>query len=275
MGEYRHIQCTAACSALTFEQGVVCWGRYKFFYKNSGICVIRKVTARQFCSSASSRSKGSHSRQGGVIFALAVNDRGVIHASDTISYYTGTLIILNCELWRTIPVNKNSHRESFTQEGIKPGTERNRNCCTIRTWTPDMLRKIGVNMPGLSMYGELISRPVPATKTGQAPSRQYRATPSIWSILAVYLVSSSGVADPSLTSEGSVMSLPSLALDSAVGSGVNSSVAHPGTARQWYRVLYSPHIRNKHHKRASDGMSTSSKLGQLLVYRGDVLPIYS
>jgi len=41
------------------------------------------------------------------------------------------------------------------------------------------------------------------------------------------------------------MPLLSLALDSAVGSRVNSSVAHPGTARQWYRVLYSPHKRNK------------------------------
>ena len=67
------------------------------------------------------------------------------------------------------------------------------------------------------MYGELISRPVPATKTGQAPSRQYRATPSVVNILAVYLVFSSGVADPSLTSEGSAMPLPSLG--SAVGSG--------------------------------------------------------
>ena len=66
------------------------------------------------------------------------------------------------------------------------------------------------------MYGELISRPVPATKTGQAPSRQYRATPSVLNILVVYLVSSSGVAIPSLTSEGSAMSPPSLG--SAVGS---------------------------------------------------------
>ena len=56
--------------------------------------------------------------------------------------------------------------------------------------------------------------------------------------------------------------IPSLALDSAVGS--NSSVAHPGTARQWYRVLYSPHKRNKHHQRVSDGMSTSSKLGRYI-----------
>ena len=51
-----------------------------------------------------------------------------------------------------------------------------------------------------------------------SPSRQYRATPSVLNILAIYLVSSSDVADPSLTSEGSAMSLPSLG--SAVGSGV-------------------------------------------------------
>ena len=76
------------------------------------------------------------------------------------------------------------------------------------------LWKIGVNM---SMYRELIS-PVPATKTRQAPSWQYGATPSLWNILAVYLVSASGIADPSLTNEGSAMWLPSLG--SAVGSGV-------------------------------------------------------
>ena len=143
------------------------------------------------------------------------------------------------------------------------------NCCTMQ---PDMLWKIGVNMPGLSIYGELIS---PAMKTGQAPSRQYKATPSIWKILAIYLESSSGVADPSHASEGSAMSLPSLGLDSAMGSRDNSSVAHPETARQWYRILYSPHIRKKHHQRASDSMSTSSELDQLLAHPGDVLPIYS
>ena len=71
-----------------------------------------------------------------------------------------------------------------------------------------------------TIYGELIciSRPVPATKTGQGPSRQYRTTPSVLNIQAVYLVSSSGVADPSLTSEGSAMPLPSLG--SAVGREV-------------------------------------------------------
>ena len=38
---------------------------------------------------------------------------------------------------------------------------------------------------------ELISRSVPATKMEQAHSRQLRATPSIWSILTIYLESSS------------------------------------------------------------------------------------
>ena len=54
--------------------------------------------------------------------------------------------------------------QSWRREGIKSGTERNgtrSNCCTIQTRTPDILQKIGVNMPGLSMDGELISRPVP------------------------------------------------------------------------------------------------------------------
>ena len=34
------------------------------------------------------------------------------------------------------------------------------------------------------MYGELTLRPVPATKTRQAPSRQYRATPSVLNIIS-------------------------------------------------------------------------------------------
>ena len=50
---------------------------------------------------------------------------------------------------------------------------------TVRMLTPDMVRKVGVNIQGLSMYGEMILCPVPATKRGQAPSRQHRATPSI------------------------------------------------------------------------------------------------
>ena len=99
------------------------------------------------------------------------------------------------------------------------------------------------------MYGELISHPVSTTKMGQAPTRQYRATPCIFiNILAVYLVSSSCIADPSLTNEGSAMSLPSLG--SAVG-GVELPVTHPGA-------------RNKHHHRASAFMLTFDELGQLL-----------
>ena len=57
------------------------------------------------------------------------------------------------------------------------------NCCTIQTWTPDMLWKISFNMPGLSIYEELILRPLLVTKTGQAPSGQLRATPSMRNIL--------------------------------------------------------------------------------------------
>ena len=106
-----------------------------------------------------------------------------------------------------------------------------------------MLWKIGVNMPGLSMYGELISHLVPATNMGQEPSRQLRATPSIWNNSFLPGIST-GIADPLLTSEESAMSLPSRALDSAMGSRAISSVAYPGTARQWHHILYSldPHI---------------------------------
>ena len=84
-----------------------------------------------------------------------------------------------------------------------------------------MLWKVSVNMPGLSIYGELISHNVPAMKSGQVPSRQHKATPSISNILAVYLESLYGVADHLPTSKGSAMSLSSLVLDSAMGSRVN------------------------------------------------------
>ena len=67
------------------------------------------------------------------------------------------------------------------------------------------------------------------------------------------LVPSSGVTDPSLTSEGSAMPLPPL---TSAAWGVELHVAHPGTGRElWYCVLYSPQIRNKHHHRVSAFMS--------------------
>ena len=67
------------------------------------------------------------------------------------------------------------------------------------------------------------------------------------------------------------MSVPSLG--STVGCGV-MPFAHPGTGSEWYRVLYSPQIRNEHHQRASAGMLTSGELGQLLAQPWDVLPVY-
>ena len=69
-----------------------------------------------------------------------------------------------------------------------------------------MPRKIGVNMPGLSMDGELISRPLHATKTGQAPNTQHRAVPSIGNILADYLESSSSIADLSRVGDVTLVS---------------------------------------------------------------------
>ena len=56
------------------------------------------------------------------------------------------------------------------------------------------------------MDRELISRPAPATKTGQAPNTQHRAAPSIGNILAGYLESSSGVTDLSQVGDVTLVS---------------------------------------------------------------------
>ena len=94
------------------------------------------------------------------------------------------------------------------------------------------------------MYRELISRPVPATKTGKAYSRQYSATPSVWNITAIYLVSLSGVADPLLTSKGLAMSL--LSLGSAVGSGgINWRTR--SEVREWMMTSFPVRKRWWHH----------------------------
>ena len=86
-------------------------------------------------------------------------------------------------------------------------------CCTIFTRPPF---PIAVLKGGLGTRLGTERSSCVLYQTGQAPSRQYRATPSVLNILAVYLVSSSGVTHPSLTSKGLAMSLPSLG--SAVGS---------------------------------------------------------
>ena len=67
----------------------------------------------------------------------------------------------------------------------RSGTERNGTESNVAQYRRG--HRICYRKSGLSMYRELISRSVPATKTGQAPSRQYRATSRIWNILAVYL----------------------------------------------------------------------------------------
>ena len=56
------------------------------------------------------------------------------------------------------------------------------------------------------MDGEPILRPVPATKTGQAPNTQHRAVPSIGNILADYLESLSGVANLSRVGDFTLIS---------------------------------------------------------------------
>ena len=130
---------------------------------------------------------------------------------------------LKLQIVRISEMLENPERSGTERNGTEPEVIDARRCWTRggsyktrngteRNWKPDT-RCVNVSS---SRYGELILRPVPATKTGQASSRQYRAIPSVLNILAVYLVSSSGVTDPSLTSEGLAMSLPSLG--SAVGS---------------------------------------------------------
>ena len=169
-------------------------------------------------------------------------------------------------LWRFLMFFNSCKYKTWKTGSYKTrnGTERNgtvSNWCTIWTWTPDT-RCVNISS---ARYGELILRPVPATKTGQAPSRQYRATPSVLNLLAVYLVSSSGVTDPSLTSEGWRCHYRLW----AQLWGVDLLVAHPGTGSEWYRFLYFSQIRNKHHHRASAFMLTSGKLGQLLIQPWD------
>ena len=53
-------------------------------------------------------------------------------------------------------------------------------------------------------------------------------------------------------------------------------VAHPGTARQRYCVLYSPHIRNKHHQRAEPILATSylSSFIRLMWLSADTCPVF-
>ena len=130
-----------------------------------------------------------------------------------------------------------------------------------------------------SRYGELISCPVPATKTGQAPSRQYRATPSVLNILAVYLEHSSCL--PGIFVRRWTLSTLRL---QARGQrcyyclwtqlwGVELPVADPGTGMEWYRFLYFPQIRNKHHHRASAFMFiTRTAVGSAMRFSSSTPP---
>ena len=120
-----------------------------------------------------------------------------------------------------------------------------------------------------SMYGELILRPVPATKTGQAYSRQYRATPSVWNILAVCLP---GIFVWRRRQARGRRSHYRLWVQPW---GVELPVAHSGTGREWYRILYSPQVRNKHHQGASAGMIQRAKTVNWLSYGMHYRYIYS
>ena len=69
-----------------------------------------------------------------------------------------------------------TEQTSLSQDAGKPGTLRNRTEPEVIVAQYGHGHRIcyGKLVSGLSMYGELISRPVPVTKTGQGPSRQYR-----------------------------------------------------------------------------------------------------
>ena len=151
-----------------------------------------------------------------------------------------------------------------------------------------MLQKIGVNMPGLSLDGELISRPVPqiiyrlyilgilsmpvlATKTGQAPNTQHRAAPSIGNnfsrLTGIFVWRRRPFAGRRCHSRLQHRIQP---------WGVELTTLWLTKVQQGNGTAFcnSAHIRNKHHQRAFDGQSTSSKLGQLLAHTRDVLLIY-
>ena len=90
-----HAVCCHTCivsssfDGLLYAEPGVCKFRHRVITLLSG--VIRKITAHQFCSRASSRSQGSHSHQGGVTSALGVNDRGVTHAGESFTPLTPVL----------------------------------------------------------------------------------------------------------------------------------------------------------------------------------------
>ena len=156
----------------------------------------------------------------------------------------------------------NFHHLCVDNRGCRNAQEWNgtgSNCCTIQTWTPDMLWK-------LSTYGELISRSVPATKMGQAPSRQnfYLESSSAWCrrpLIAYKRVVGdvTPVSKLLLIQPWGVALTPLWLILEQKGTGTAFCTLHT--------------YENKYHQRAPDGMSTSSELGQLLAHR-DVLPIY-
>ena len=117
----------------------------------------------------------------------------------------------------------------------------------------------------ICQFGELISCPVPATKMGQAPSRQYRATPSVLTFYSStwYL----GLASPFLRLQARGQRRHYRLW--AQLWGVDLPVAHPGTGSEWYCFLYFLQIRNKDHHGASASMLTSGELRQLLAQPRD------
>ena len=179
------------------------------------------------------------------------------------------------------PGNKAVKRWAFAtvfRGGIKPGTEQNEtgsNLCTLQTWLLDTGWKIGFKMPLINVLeADLVFCTCHEDRTSTCPEDRTSTQQTIWShssmwnILAVHLVSLSGVTSPCLQVRGQQCHYCLWAQP----WGVELSVAHPLTGREWYRVqVYSLQIQNKHHQRVSTGMSTFGKLG---LGHWDVLLVY-
>ena len=130
---------------------------------------------------------------------------------------------------RQSAVNMLSSKEVATvfREGIKPGMEWNEtesNLCTIQMWRPDMGWKIGVKLQCTGSWSCVLYLPWRQDKY-PADSQS-----SIWNILAVHLVSLSGITGPCSQVRGQrchycLWTQP---------WSVELSVAHPETGREWY-----------------------------------------
>ena len=153
---------------------------------------------------------------------------------------------------------------------VKLGRYKTRNgtgskCCTMRTWTPDMLWKL----PGLFRVLYLPRRwdkhPADSIQPHQAYGNSNRL-PEIFVWCRRLFAYKRGVSDVTPVSKLLLIQPWGVAL-----TPLWLTLEQQGTGTA-FCTLHT--YENKHHQRAPDGMSTSSELGQLLAHL-DVLPIYS